>query len=148
MDEDSGEDEEDGDSDDDDLLEEVVPEDNIEELREQVESSVNLSEKKNKSIMKFLNQCDEIQNSEYNAEIEQNGQTDKLESLTSVPVEIPVMKAEEQEDDEEEEDVITDLKEHNTNFKPFRDPVETGSVARSVVSSTGSTIHPDVVRAR
>ena len=148
MDEDSGQDEEDGESDEDDLLEEVVPEDNIEELREQVESSVNLSEKKNKSILKFLNQCDEIQNSEYNAEIEQNGQTDQLESLTSVTVETPVMKAEEQEDDEEKEDVITDLKEHNTNFKPFRDPVETGSVARSVVSSTGSTIHPDVVKAR
>ena len=48
----------------------------------------------------------------------------------------------------EEEDVITNLREYNSNFKPFRDPTETGSVARSVVSSTGSTIHPDVVKAR
>ena len=145
---DSAEENSDG-SDDEDLLEEVIPEDNINELREQVEASLNLSDK-DKSILKFLNQCDEIQNSEYNKEIEQNDLPDKLEIVSTGPAEIPshVTEKAEEEAEAEEEDVITNLREYNSKFKPFRDPTETGSVARSVVSSTGSTIHPDVVKAR
>ena len=63
------------------MLEEVVTEDNIEDLRQQVEASVNLSDK-DKSVLKFLNQCNEIQNTDYSQEILSNDQTDQLEALS------------------------------------------------------------------
>merc|ERR1719150_1865054 len=66
---------------DEDLLEEVVTEENVEDLRQQVEASVNLSDK-DKSVLKFLNQCNEAQNTEYSQEILSNDQTDQLEALS------------------------------------------------------------------
>ena len=129
-----------------DLLEEVVTEENVEDLRQQVEASVNLSDK-DKSVLKFLNQCNEAQNIEYSQEILSNDQTDQLEAL-SLPSVRPDNDNSDGAEEEEEGDVMTNLREYNNKFKPFRDPTETGSVCRSVTSSTGSTIHPDIVKQR
>ena len=131
---------------DEDLLEEVVTEENVEDLRQQVEASVNLSDK-DKSVLKFLNQCNEAQNTEYSQEILSNDQTDQLEAL-SLPSVRPDNDNSDGAEEEEEGDVMTNLREYNNKFKPFRDPTETGSVCRSVTSSTGSTIHPDIVKQR
>ena len=147
--EEEGEGEEDLEDSNDDLLEEVVTEENIEDLRQQVEASVSLSEK-DKSVLKFLNQCNETQNTDYSQEIINNDQTDQLEavSLPSVRPENDNSDGAEEEEEEEGGDVVTNLKEYNNKFKPFRDPTETGSLCRSITSSTGSTIHPDIVKQR
>ena len=148
-DESSGEEEGEGEDSDEDLLEEVVTEDNIEDLRQQVEASVNLSGK-DQSVLKFLNQCNEIQNTDYSQEILSNDQTDQLEALSVPPAVMPENYNSEgaEAEEEEEDDIVTNLREYNSKFRPFRDNTETGSVVRSVVSSTGSTIHPDVVKQR
>merc|ERR1711915_530133 len=53
---------------------------------------------------------------------------------------------------EEEKDNIVNLRDFNSQFKPFRDNLvgNTDDETRSVrsVSTTASTIHPDVVKAR
>ena len=130
-------------------MEEVVTEENVEDLRQQVEASVNLSDK-DKSVLKFLNQCNEIQNTDYSQEILSNDQTDQLEALSVPPAVMPENYNSEgaEAEEEEEDDIVTNLREYNSKFRPFRDNTETGSVVRSVVSSTGSTIHPDVVKQR
>ena len=69
--ENESEDEENSDGDSDDLLEEVNAEDNIENLRKDVEVSMQLTDK-DMSVLKFLQNCDETENSEYTEETVKN----------------------------------------------------------------------------
>ena len=141
-------------SDEDDLIEEIKVEDDIEELKKELEQSINLSEV-NKTVGEYLLKCPDIVNDEYaekNNEIVKDNEErielplkddDQMQENTEVEVGI----------DEEEEDDVGNLREFNAQFKPFRDNLigksETDDT-RSVrsVSTTASTIHPDVVKAR
>jgi len=130
----SEEDDDDSDADDDDLIEEVkdlekemaakkkAAEEEIEELRKQVEESVSLAKIDTKDADNDIKTD--------NAEIDRTSDF---------------------EEDQEEGDVLGNLRELNSKFRPFRDNLpdnfDSASV-RSYSSSTASTIHPNVVKAR
>ena len=66
---------------------------------------------------------------------------------------LPIVDEAEIEDDDEDKDDVGNLRDFNSKFNPFRDNL-TGNLdnddTKSVrsVSTTASTIHPDVVKAR
>ena len=137
-------------SDDDDLIEEVkVDDDDIEELRKEVDQSMNLAEKMaevNQSVSDYILKCQDEVNIEIADEapdfVEDGFEERHLSS-----------KVDELNTEEEETDDVGNLRDFNSQFKPFRDNLvgklddaDTRSV-RSV-STTASTIHPDVVKAR
>ena len=141
-------------SDEDDLIEEIKVEDDIEELKKELEQSINLSEV-NKTVGEYLLKCPDIVNDEY---AEKNNEIVKDDEER---IELPLKDDDQMQEntevelgiDEEEEDDVGNLREFNAQFKPFRDNLigksETDDT-RSVrsVSTTASTIHPDVVKAR
>ena len=129
----------DGSENSDDLLEEITPdEDNIEEMRKEVDFSLNVSDA-DKSVLKFLQNCDEVENCEYSEEISNHCDTDIV--ANSKTDENSLVRPQDAED--EDEDIVCDLTEISSQFKQVHDRSET----RSVTSST-STIHPDIVKAR
>merc|ERR1712025_1295672 len=124
------------------LLEEVIHDDDnedIDNMRSEIEQSLNMNDA-DKSVLKFLENCDEFQNKEYSEEI--------LKSSTLDTIDPPEHKMEkevldnEEKDEEEEKDIVCNLTEISSKF-PVKDMTET----RSITSST-STIHPDIVKAR
>merc|ERR1712013_66624 len=141
-------------SDEDDLIEEIKAEDDIEELKKELEQSINLSEV-NKTVGEYLLKCPDIVNDEY---AEKNN---KIVKNDEERIELPLKDDDQMQEntevelgiDEEEEDDVGNLREFNAQFKPFRDNLigksETDDT-RSVrsVSTTASTVHPDVVKAR
>merc|ERR1719482_2260819 len=140
------------DSEEDDLIEEVKVEDNIEELRKDVDLSMNLADQTdevNKNVADYILKCQEnldVDDSEVILDDVQN----EIENAGDLQNEC----GNETENQDEENDDVGNLRDFNAQFKPFRDNMtgrtrtdsETGSV-RSV-STTASTIHPDVVKAR
>ena len=135
-------------SDDDDLIEEVKVDDDIEELRKEVDQSMNLADKMaevNLSVSEYILKCqDEVNNSDEASDFVE----DKIEER-----QIPTEVEDESDVQDEETDDVGNLRDFNAQFKPFRDNLggklddaDTRSV-RSV-STTASTIHPDVVKAR
>jgi len=127
-------------SDSDDLLEEVVQEDNIEQMRKEVEQSLEIKDT-NKSVLKFLQNCEnETVNNEYSEEISKNLDNDVI----NVPMkQIVITEAAVDEAlEDESEDVVGNLNDVSSQFQR-QDKTET----RSVTSST-STIHPDIIKAR
>merc|ERR1711934_114534 len=140
---DSEEDEEEEESDGDDLLEEVNAEDNIENLRNDVEASMKLTDK-DMSVLKFLQNCGETENSEYTEEIVKNLDNDKDAKIEIIPSAETIPPAANVNDDlieDEETDVVCDLTDVTSKFHQNR------AETRSITSST-STIHPDIVKAR
>ena len=137
--EESGDDDSCGDnSDSDDLLEEVVQEDNIEQMRKEVEQSLEIKDS-NKSVLKFLQNCEnETVNNEYSEEISKNLDNDVI----NVPMkQIVITEAAVDEAlEDESEDVVGNLNDVSSQFQR-QDKTET----RSVTSST-STIHPDIIK--
>ena len=132
----------DGSDNSDDLLEEITPdEDNIEEMRKEVEFSLNVSDA-DKSVLKFLQNCDEVENCEYSEEISNHCDTD-IVAANSKPDENSLVRPQDDHAEDEDEDIVCDLTEISSQFKQVHDQSET----RSVTSST-STIHPDIVKAR
>merc|ERR1711934_317233 len=128
-------------SDGDDLLEEVNAEDNIENLRNDVEASMKLTDK-DMSVLKFLQNCGETENSEYTEEIVKNLDNDKTAKIEIIPSAETIPPAANDNDDlveDEETDVVCDLTDVTSKFHRTE--------TRSITSST-STIHPDVVKAR
>ena len=126
----------------DDLLEEVNhDEDNIEEMRKEVELCLNVSDA-DKAVLKFLKNCDETENCEYSEEISNHCDTD-IVAANSKPDENSLVRPQDGQDEDENEDIVCDLTEISSQFKQVHDRSET----RSVTSST-STIHPDIVKAR
>ena len=126
----------------DDLLEEVNhDEDNIEEMRKEVELCLNVSDA-DKAVLKFLKNCDETENCEYSEEISNHCDTD-IVAANSKPDENSLVRPQDDQDEDENEDIVCDLTEISSQFKQVHDRSET----RSVTSST-STIHPDIVKAR
>ena len=127
----------------DDLLEEVTnhDEDNIEELKQGVESSLNFDEVNN-SVMKYLDQCHEVENNDYSQEIIKNSENDTTREPPVKDILI-VNKDVDSGNDEEERDVVSNLNEVSFKSKVTKDPTETRSV-----TSSASTIHPDIVKAR
>merc|ERR1712034_115663 len=137
-------------SDYDDLIEEVKVDDDIEELRKEVDNSMNLAEKMaevNQSVSDYILKCQDGGKSEFVDEapefvedgIEERQLPDKSEDELNV--------------DDEETDDVGNLRDFNSQFKPFRDNLGVkldDADTRSVrsVSTTASTIHPDVVKAR
>jgi len=148
MDEETSENE---DSEDDDLIEEVKVEDEIEKLRIEVDNSMKLAEKMDdvqNAVSEYLSKCPDVEN-----EIEEI--IDDVEEIIVDDKEAIKDKvgmhdvADVSENQDEENDDLGDLRNFNSQFKPFRDNLpdsETGSVMS--VSTTASTIHPDVVKAR
>ena len=125
-------------SDSDDLLEEVVQEDNIEQMRKEVEQSLEIKDT-NKSVLKFLQNCEnETVNNEYSEEISKNLDNDVIH----VPMkQIVITEAAVDEALEDEcEDVVGNLNDVSSQFQR-QDKTET----RSLTSST-STIHPDIIK--
>ena len=136
-----GEDEEDSDGDSDDLLEEVNAEDNIDNLRKDVEVQMQLTDK-DMSVLKFLQNCDETENSEYTEEIVKNLDNDKAAKIEIIPSEtIPPANDNDALVEDEETDIVCDLTDVTSKFHQNR------TETRSITSST-STIHPDIVKAR
>ena len=132
----------DGSENSDDLLEEITPdEDNIDEMRKEVEFSLNVSDA-DKSVLKFLQNCDEVENCEYSEEISNHCDTD-IVAANSKPDENSLVRPQDEHDEDEDKDIVCDLTEISSQFKQVHDRSET----RSVTSST-STIHPDIVKAR
>ena len=140
------------DSEEDDLIEEVKVEDNIEELRKDVDLSMNLADKTdevNKNVADYILKCQEKAN-EDDGEVILDYVQNEIENTGDLQDE----GDDETENQDEENDDVGNLRDFNAQFKPFRDNMtgrtrtdsETGSV-RSV-STTASTIHPDVVKAR
>jgi len=139
---------------DDDVIEEIKVDDDIEELRKEVEEAINLSEV-TKNVAEYLSKCPDIVNNEYN----ENNSDSNEEQVSLIEVahgknENLQVNSEEVSDNEDEEiDDVGNLRDFNAQFKPFRDNLtgkpETDD-SRSVrsVSTTASTIHPDVVKAR
>merc|ERR1711934_788755 len=130
-------------SDGDDLLEEVNAEDNIENLRNDVEASMKLTDK-DMSVLKFLQNCGETENSEYTEEIVKNLDNDKDAKIEIIPSAETISPAANDNDnlvEDEETDVVCDLTD--VTYKFHQNRAET----RSITSST-STIHPDIVKAR
>merc|ERR1712142_998448 len=126
--------------------EEVTVDDDIEELRKEVEQSVNLSEKleQSKSVAEYILNC--------RPETE-NIPDDCIEDIDAQDNLRPHVEEDEGKVKiEEEKDDIVNLSDFNSQFKPFRDNLvgNTDDETRSVrsVSTTASTIHPDVVKAR
>jgi len=137
------EDEEESDGDSDDLLEEVEAEDNIENLKKDVEASMKLTDK-DMSVLKFLQNCGETENSEYTEEIVKNLDNDKASKIEIIPSAETIPPAANDNDDlveDEETDVVCDLTDVTSKFHQNR------AETRSITSST-STIHPDIVKAR
>ena len=125
-------------SDSDDLLEEVVQEDNIEQMRKEVEQSLEIKDT-NKSVLKFLQNCEnETVNNEYSEEISKNLDNDVIH----VPMkQIVITEAAVDEAlEDESEDVVGNLNDVSSQFQR-QDKTET----RSLTSST-STIHPDIIK--
>ena len=136
---DSEEDEEsDGDSD--DLLEEVNAEDNIENLRKDVETSMQLTDK-DMSVLKFLQNCGETENSEYTEEIVKNLDNDKAAKIEIISSAETISPNDNDDDlaEDEETDIVCDLTNVTSKFHQNR------AETRSITSST-STIHPDIVK--
>jgi len=139
----SDEDEEERDGDSDDLLEEVNADDNIENLKNDVEASMKLTDK-DMSVLKFLQNCGETENSEYTEEIVKNLDNDKTAKIEITPSAEKISPDANVNDDlveDEETDVVCDLTDVTSKF--HQNKTET----RSITSST-STIHPDIVKAR
>jgi len=137
------EEEEDSDGVSDDLLEEINAESNIENLRKDVEVSMQLTEK-DMSVLKFLQKCDETENSEYTEEIVKNLDNDKAANIEIVPSNTITPANDNDppiEVEDEETDVVCDLTDVTSKFHQNR------AETRSITSST-STIHPDIVKAR
>jgi len=145
MDEETSETEE---SDDDDLIEEVNDEDDIEELRKEVEKSINLAEV-NQNVAEYILKCtDAVDRDEDDERLDlESGVEEIKQSPEKIEDEAEI------EDDDEFKDDVGNLRDFNSKFKPFRDNL-TGNLdnddTKSVrsVSTTASTIHPDVVKAR
>ena len=133
------EDDEEG-SDSDDLLEEVNADRNIENLRQEMEVSMQMSDK-DKSVLKFLQNCDEMENIEYNEEIVKNLDNDIVANIELPATKAPINDNVDIAGDDEEKDVVCNLVDVTSKFQ--QDRTET----RSITSST-STIHPDIVKAR
>jgi len=100
--------------------------DEIEELRKEVEQSVRLAQVETEEDVK----CD--------------GETKYIDDY------IPDAEVSEDDLDGEDEDDVGNLREFNSKFRPFRDNLPGSMESASVrsYSSTASTIHPDVVKAR
>lgn len=135
------ENEDEDESEDDDIIEEVKVEDDIETLRKEVDISMTMAEKEVKNnVLEYLSKC-------------QQGEDDECNAIDSQSKE-EIIEGNESNDIENEDDAVGNLSDFNAQFKPFRDNLvgrtrtdsETGSV-RSV-STTSSTIHPDVIKAR
>jgi len=127
-------------------IEEVTVDDDVEELRKEVEQSVNLSEKleQSKSVAEYILNCHP------ETEIIPDNCIEDIDARDNLR---PQVEADEGKDEiEEEKDDIVNLRDFNSQFKPFRDNLvgNTDDETRSVrsVSTTASTIHPDVVKAR
>merc|ERR1712025_1150772 len=124
------------------LLEEVIHDDDnedIDNMRSEIEQSLNMNDA-DKSVLKFLENCDEFQNKEYSEEILKSSTFDTIDP-PKYNMEKEVLDNEEK-DEEEEKDIVCNLTEISCKF-PVKDMMET----RSITSST-STIHPDIVKAR
>jgi len=141
----------DEDSDESDLIEEIKLEDNIEELRKEVEESMNLSEV-NKTVSEYLLKCPD------KVDCEDEAKSFELLEDEFKGVELcgDQMKKfqedfadDELEDEYEARDDVGNLRDFNSQFKPFRDNLHNEDT-RSVrsVSTTASTIPPDQVKAR
>ncbi|XP_023330318.1 serine/threonine-protein kinase rio2 isoform X2 [Eurytemora carolleeae] len=105
-----------------DVLEDITDEAAIEELRKEVEAAVNFVESK---------------------------QSD-LEIPNLAPEKTNLGPEPESEGEEDEDDQIEDLKDFNSRFKPFRDgqPRDSDTFSVRSVSTTSSTIAPEVIKAR
>ena len=138
--EDNDSEDEDEESDGDDLLEEVNAEDNIENLRKDVETSMQLTDK-DMSVLKFLQNCGETENSEYTEEIVKNLDNDKASKIEIMSSAETISPNDNDDDiaEDEETDIVCDL--NNVTSKFHQNRAET----RSITSST-STIHPDIVK--
>jgi len=140
--EEEGSSDEDGDDDDDDddLLEEIHP-----GLEEEMAEKKRAAEKEVEQLRKAVEESVTL------ARVEEDGEG--IERDTLVQSECPDVADVDHSDPgeaEEEVDELGNLREINSKFRPFRDNIsdrmETASV-RSF-STTASTIHPDVVKAR
>ena len=136
-------------SDDDDLIEEVKVDDDIEELRKEVDQSMNLAEKStevNQSVADYILKCQDEVTSEIVNE------TPHFVDAGIVERQMPTKVEDELDVEAEEIDDVGNLRDFNSQFKPFRDNLggKLDEDTRSVrsVSTTASTIHPDVVKAR
>merc|ERR1719431_1418732 len=122
MDEDEEETEENSDEESDgDLIEEVKIEDDIEELRREVEQSVNVGDAK-----------------------------EKVEESTTLPPEESdgMLEPEVSDCEGEEADDVGNLRNFNSQFKPFRDQQFDDTASFRSYSTSASTIAPSVVKAR
>merc|ERR1712083_396295 len=109
-------------------------------MRNEFEQSLNMKDA-DKSVLKFLENCNEFQNREYSEEILKSSTIDTIDPPMNNKIETEALDNEEK-DDEEEKDIVCNLTQISSKF-PARDITET----RSISSST-STIHPDIVKAR
>merc|ERR1712034_180214 len=131
-------------SDYDDLIEEVKVDDDIEELRKEVDNSMNLAEKMaevNQSVSDYILKCQDGGKSEF---------VDEAPEFVEDGIEERQLP---DKSEDEETDDVANLRDFNSQFKPFRDNLGVkldDADTRSVrsVSTTASTIHPDVVNAR
>ena len=99
---------------------------------------------KDMSVLKFLQNCGETENSEYTEEIVKNLDNDKASKIEIIPSAETIPPAANDNDDlveDEETDVVCDLTDVTSKFHQNR------AETRSITSST-STIHPDIVKAR
>ena len=107
----------DGSENSDDLLEEITHnEDNIEEMRKEVEFPLNVSVA-DKSVLKFLQNCDEVENCEYSEEISKHCDTDIV--ANSKTDENSLVRP---------QDDHADLTEISSQFKQVHDKIEARSV--------------------
>merc|ERR1719154_831873 len=123
--------------------EEDSEEDNESEDEEDVDASMKLTDK-DMSVLKFLQNCGETENSEYTEEIVRNLDNDKASKIEIIPSAETIPPAANDNDDlveDEETDVVCDLTDVTSKFHQNR------AETRSITSST-STIHPDIVKAR
>jgi len=134
---------------DEELIEEVKVEDDIEKLKKEVDISMSLTENSSelqKSVADYILSCPDVNNvdnhleitdsQEYSVDMDSNYDNSHIANL----------------DEEEEKDDIVNLRDFNAKFKPFRDNLtgrdEEDTKSTRSVSTTSSTIPPDVIKAR
>jgi len=129
-------DEADEENDDDDLIQEITDQNTIDELKREVEESVNLSQEKKSTADMGVVQ-------------------DSTTTLEVIGHQLLENQNNGVEDDSagESQDEIEDLKDFNARFKPFRDGQprvrqDSDTFSMRSVSTTSSTIAPEVIKAR
>merc|ERR1712106_1285468 len=99
----------------DDLIKEVNDEDDIEELRKEVEKSMNLAEV-NQNVAEYILKCtDEVDMDEDEELLDLESGVEEIKQLPE-----KIVDEAEIEDDDEDKDDVGNLRDFNSKFKPFR----------------------------